>query len=331
MSVTLSRADPPAEPPTWSGTALVVRAGTVVEELSSGPAGEPGGAPCSPGLRFEAGSISKLVLSTAVLALSERGLLGLDEPVARHLDDLPAAWAGITPRHLIGQTSGLGHWGDLPGLLPAFVDDPPGRGPLLDLVRATPPVSPPGLRWRYSGPGFLVAALVVEAVTGSAYGDAADELVLRPAGLRSTTSGRHPATTDGIALGHRSGEVLAPVAGFTDLPGTGDLWTTVADLVTLNRALRTGVLLRPETAERLWTPAAQVPAGVGGGPVVTEAYGLGTFLGRVKGRPARIHPGDNPGYQSLLAHLPDDDLDVVVLGNAEAPCVDDALRALRSF
>lgn len=51
----------------------------------------------------------------------------------------------------------------------------------------------------------------------------------------------------------------------------------------------------------------------------------------MRGHPARIHPGDNPGYQSLLAYLPDQDLDVVVLANDEAPSVDVALASLRSL
>ena len=63
---------------------------------------------------------------------------------------------------------------------------------------------------------------------------------------------------------------------------------------------------------------------------MTQAYGFGTFLGTVKGHRAHINPGDNPGYQSLLAHLLDEDLDVVVLANDEAPGVDAALAGLRT-
>ena len=49
-----------------------------------------------------------------------------------------------------------------------------------------------------------------------------------------------------------------------------------------------------------------------------DAYGYGTFLGRLEGREARINPGDNPGYQSLLAYLPDDDVDLAGLCNEDA-------------
>ena len=66
------------------------------------------------------------------------------------------------------------------------------------------------------------------------------------------------------------------------------------------------------------------------GPVVVEAYGYGTFVGRVGG-PGAHQPRDNPGYQSLLAHLPEEDLDLAVLCNEDAPSVDAALADLTSL
>jgi CubicO group peptidase (beta-lactamase class C family) len=316
--------------PLWSGTARVVRGPTVLEEVSAGP-GASSGPASAPGPRYQAGSISKLVVAAVVLALVEQRVLDLDEPVARRLDGAPAAWEGITLGQLLSHTSGIGHWGDVPGLGASLLSAPPARADLVAMIEEAPLVAPPGRGWRYSGPGFLVAALVVEAATGEAYGDVAHELVLAPAGLRASTSGQYPAPSAGVATGHRDGESVEPHPGFTALPGTGDLWTTVEDLVALHQALRRGDVVSPASAERFWTPYAVVPGPVTTGPVVVREYGFGTFLGEVRGRPARIHPGDNPGYQSLLAHLPEDDLTVAVLCDAEAPAVDLALASLRSL
>ena len=44
--------------------------------------------------------------------------------------------------------------------------------------------------------------------------------------------------------------------------------------------------------------------------------------------PAWYVPGDNPGYQSLLAHLTDDATTVAVLANDDARGVDAALARL---
>ena len=326
--VTLDRSTTPA---TWSGTARVVCGKAVVEEASAGFAAGPDGTACHPGLRHQVGSISKLIVSVVVLSLTERGVLSLDQPIGRWLDATPRAWDKITLRQLLSQTSGLGHWGDVPGLPDTFLTVPPPRDDLMAMITEAPLVQAPAQAWRYSGPGFLVAALVVEAATGTDYGDIAAELVFRRARLHATTSGQFPAGPAGIALGHRHGELISVPEGFTQIPGTGDVWSTVDDLVALSQALRTGAVLGEDVAAQLWTHHATIGRSGTDEPVVNEGYGYGTFLGQVKGRPARIHPGDNPGYQSLLAYLPDTDLDLVVLCNEDRPSVNAALDRLTSI
>lgn len=313
--------------PGWSGTALVVHGPDVVEERSVGLAAGPGSRPCGPGSRFQACSISKLVLSTVVLSLAASDALELQRPIGTWLDDLPAAWSTITMHHLLSNTSGLGHWGDIPGLPPALTAPPPNEE-LLALVAAAPVLEPPGAGWRYSGPGFLTAGRVVEAVTDRPYSATADDLVFTPAGMSATSSG--PAPDDPmVAVGHVHGEPRRLHPNFAAIIGSGDLWTTAGDLVRLNQALRSGRLLPPEYADRLWTSQVSLPtADADPGPVVPTGYGYGTFLGRIRGHEARINPGDMPGYQTLLAYLADQQLDVAVLCNEETPSVNAALTEL---
>lgn len=191
---------------TWSGTAQVRRGNDLVEEVSAGFAAGPDGAPCSPGLRYQASSISKLVVSAVVLSLAERGELSLHEPIGRWFGRTPRRWETITLHQLLSQTSGMGHWGDIPGLPATFLTAPPARDDLVTMIAETPLVHRPAESWRYSGPGFLVAALVVEAATGADYGDIAAELVFHRARLRATTSGQFPAGSAGVAFGHRHGD-----------------------------------------------------------------------------------------------------------------------------
>jgi len=318
--------------PGWSGTARVVRGSDVVEEVSAGFAAGPDGPSCSASLRYQAGSISKLVVSVVVLSLTERDELSLDQPIGRWLDTTPRQWDTITLHQLLSQTSGMGHWGDIPSLPATFLTAPVARDDLVAMIASTPLVHAPAERWRYSGPGFLIAALVVEAATGTDYGDVAAELVFHPAKLQATTSGQFPGVADRIALGHRHGELIPLAEGFTQISGTGDVWTTIDDLIALSQALRAGGVLREDVAAQLWTPHTTITTARAGdnGPVVNDAYGYGTFLGHVKGQPARSHPGDNPGYQSLLAYLPDNDLDLAVLSNEDTPSVSAALNSLTS-
>lgn len=297
----------------------MTRGAELIEEVSIGSTAGPGSEPCSPTTRFQAGSISKQVMSVVVLALSQRGELQLDRPISHWLDDLPPRLRPITLTQLLSHTSGMGHWGDIPGL-PALLDVPPDRTTLVAMITESPLVSAPGDRWRYSGPGFLFVALVIEAATGRAYGQLAAELVFSRAGMQTTTSGQFPIGDPDVAVGHHDGQQIEVHEGFTHIPGTGDLWTSTTDLLRYSHALRRDELIEPSAASRLWTghvdldppdPTSQLTA--------AATYGYGTFIGRVAGHEAWYVPGDNPGYQSLLAHLPHLDIDLAILGNEEDP------------
>jgi hypothetical protein len=118
------------------------------------------------------------------------------------------------------------------------------------------------------------------------------------------------------------------VPGYAELPGTGDVWSTVDDLTRYLRALGSGAILSDRSRAALWTAHAR-PAGDPTGPLTEDGYGYGLFLGTFQGRAARYHPGDNPGYRSLLLWLPEDDTTVVVLANAEECDPFDVLRRLQ--
>ncbi|SDE02083.1 serine hydrolase domain-containing protein [Auraticoccus monumenti] len=309
----------------WVGSALVVRGGELVDEAATGATGS---APCTSSTRFQAGSISKQVMSVVVLALGQRGRLQLDLPVGHWLDDLPARLRPVTLAQLLSHSSGMGHWGDVPGL-PPVLESPPPRSDLLAMVTDAPLLSAPGDRFRYSGPGFLLVAAVVEAVTGTSYGEVAAELVFSPAGMRATTSGRFPVGDSDVALGRRDGREVVVDEGFSHLPGTGDLWTTTTDLLRYSSALRHGELLDASAASLLWTLHTELDApDPDEQPTAARSYGYGTFLGRVAGRGAWYVPGDNPGYQSLLAHLPGPDVTIAVLGSEQASGVGPVLMQL---
>ena len=136
----------------------------------------------------------------------------------------------------------------------------------------------------------------------------AEALVLAPAGMTATRSGAAPADPD-LAVGHDHGRPRPLHPGFAAITGSGDLWTTTGDLVRLNQALRAGAVVSTRSAALLWTQHAALPAGEPRqpGPMTLTGYGYGTFLGQVRGHRARVNPGDMPGYETLLAHLPDQD------------------------
>src|SRR5690606_6995461 len=127
-----------------------------------------------------------LATTPAVLRLAARGLLDLDEPVARYWPAFAAAGkAAVTVRHLLAHSSGLAAWRPL--FLAATADlaasrlfspqrpvhdlvplGQRGKAILLSAVEREPLEAPPGTRALYCDLGFIALGRLVELVSGEA-------------------------------------------------------------------------------------------------------------------------------------------------------------------
>jgi len=136
---------------------------------------------------FRLASVSKQFTATAILLLAKDGRLSLDDPAARHLAPLPAWAAGITVRHLLTHTSGLGYdvWNaDLKRATDAL--GLPGRPTNIDELARFPLLSDPGTRWNYSISTDVVGH-AVEAASGMRLDAYLAAHVTGPLGMADTT------------------------------------------------------------------------------------------------------------------------------------------------
>jgi CubicO group peptidase (beta-lactamase class C family) len=138
---------------------------------------------------LQVGSISKPVAALVALRLVEDGLLGLDADVNESLTSWQVPGGKVTPRQLLSHTGGVsvewfpGHpnGGAYPTLLQVLEGEPPSN---TDPIRVD--ASAQG-SYRYSGGGYAVVQQLVEDVTGTAFAEAAEELVLYPLGMHDST------------------------------------------------------------------------------------------------------------------------------------------------
>ena len=179
-----------------------------------GAAGEayPDGTPMRPEIPYYIASIDKLYTAVCTLKLAERGRLDLDFPIAGYLppalvDDIHVMGgvdrsAEITPRHLLGHTSGL----------PDYLEDRPKGGRSMverldasridesfgvedpmrivreDLTPHFPPQDPHAERpkVRYSDTNFQLLIALIETLHGRPLHAVFAEEVFGPAGMRHT-------------------------------------------------------------------------------------------------------------------------------------------------
>lgn len=145
------------------------------------------GQPVAEDTVFEGASISKSIAAYAVLALVERGVLSLDEPVHHYLSRPwlpPSADAEkITLRHLLSHTSGLTN-----------NVNPVDKSMIFS----------PGEHCAYSGVGFMYLQEVLEQVTGKPFEQIAQELVFQPLEMTSSSFAAPPTIMPRLAYGHIS-------------------------------------------------------------------------------------------------------------------------------
>ncbi|HEY2353295.1 MAG TPA: serine hydrolase domain-containing protein [Gaiellaceae bacterium] len=290
--------------------------------------GEDGaGVPFTTGTASQIASISKSFTAACALLLVDEARLAFDDRLVAFLDARPAAWNDITIRHLLTHTSGLVHWGDVPG---HDHYSPCPRDELIAKFAAAPLLFEPGSSWSYSSPGFVLLAHVVETISGESYPVFLRENVLEPLGLRRTAADDTPPGGP-AAHGSRGGE---PVPSF-DLAvnvGTGDVWSTTGDLIRWPTALASCESLSAATrgaAQSRQTPTTRDIPGI-----EDVGYGFGWFTATLDGAPMIFHSGDNAGFVSLLVWLPDEELrlamlapDEINLGELAFPALARLLRA----
>jgi CubicO group peptidase (beta-lactamase class C family) len=96
-------------------------------------------------------------------------------------------------------------------------------------------------------------------------------------------------------------------------PGAaGALCSTVPDLLSWTRALRSGLVVTAESYGTMTTSAQ-----LNDGSLIEYGFGLGVSA---LGEHVRVvHTGGINGFSTVMAHYPDSDLDIVILSNTSSP------------
>lgn len=276
--------------------------------LASAPRGER----MDPGHRVLLGSVAKTITALGVLRLVTQGRLDLDAPVASVLPDLSIdnAWSDTGPlrvRHLIDMTGGL----DDIRLRHVFSRRNTPDQPLSLALDGDPRLlrlrSAPGRVFSYSNTSFLLAGMVIEAITGERYEAFLDRELLQAIGMHaSTTMFPDPARHAPLALGHlEGGEPVAPMP--VAVRPAAQLLSTAGDMATLMRFLLGDgtvdgrVLVRADLLRAMGRAAGTDAARAG----LDTGYGLGLFTRDRHGAVGLCHGGSIAGWRAMFCVYPD--------------------------
>ena len=287
----------------------IVRDGRVVKAAGYGLANVELGARATPRTVYGLASMSKQFAAAAILLLVQDGKVSLGAPVSAYLRGTPAAWNAITVRHLLTHTSGLPREG-------IQTTDKTGRADFTrdELWTAAQGVAlqaAPGERFAYSNLGYNLLALIVERVSGKAYGDFLQARIFGPLGMHSTRVNDlyvpipHRAAGYSWVQGHlRIAEPTSPTLYF----GAGAIASTVIDLAKWDAALYSDRILTADSRRQM-TLGALLNSGR------PADYGFGWFVDSLQGHARTFHDGQLAGFRTYIARFPADRLTLIVLTN----------------
>lgn len=276
---------------------------------------------------FRIASITKTFTAAAILELSERGKLGLDDPLTQYLPDYPVHGAEITLRHLLTHTAGIPNVTDLGRAWSDQVARELGPDEMLALWKDRPLDFTPGEVFKYSNSGYYLLGLVIEKVSGKPYGEFLREAFFEPLGMERT---RLDSNGDVIAdraqgYAYRDGAFHNDaLIGMSQPFSSGALLSTADELARWMGALAGGRLLDPATFEEMRTPYLLASGEETG-------YGMGLSLESVAGHECVAHGGDIFGFTSFLAYFPEGELAIAALSNSEALHAKGVVEELAAF
>jgi D-alanyl-D-alanine carboxypeptidase len=284
------------------GAILFTRNGTHTRVITAGLADVPHQRPIRPGDHFKVASVTKSYTASVVLQLAAEGKLGLGDSVERRLPKLVPNGKSITILQLLNHTSGLFDFENDRQLLKPYyageLDHYWSMRQLLQRAVTHKPLFAPGTRHSYSNTNYVVAGLIIEAITGRSIGAELRSRIFRPLHLDQTTY----LTTSRGAGGTRMptpyvhGYTVFGKAGFDItgispwfFPASGGIISTVGDVADFYRALLSGRLLQPDQLKAMKTMVPAQDAGANG-------YGLGLMRWSTACGPGWGHDGGLPGY-----------------------------------
>ncbi|MDR7856761.1 serine hydrolase [Tissierella sp.] len=258
--------------------------------------------------KFAIGSVTKQFTAIAIMQLSEKGLINVEDKLSKYLPDFPNG-DSITIHNLLTHSSGLANFTELPEFYALSLDS---QGPMdiLNLVKDKPLIFSPGDEFIYNNTNYLILGILIEKLSEMTYEDYLHENIFVPIGMNNTgvSYGKDKDLYDATAY---SGYLdLVPIDDEILLRGAhaaGSMYSTVEDLYRWDQVLYTEKLVKNETKDQIFKEHIAMPgAGSYGYGWMISDSGIGKII---------FHGGNTLGLTANIVRLIDVDLTIIILSN----------------
>jgi D-alanyl-D-alanine carboxypeptidase len=295
-----------------SASVGIVQNGHIVYTRAFGLARVSPPLPADAAMAYPIGSISKQFTASAILILQQQGKLSLQDPVSKYFPELTRA-KDIKILNLLTHTSGYQDYAPQDYTIPAWKIP----GDPLKVVHdfAGKPLDfEPGTQWQYSNTNFVIAALIVQKVSGEPFAKFLRDNVLDPAHLDHVLNLNVDQSKLQVTGYMRN--ALAPIRpAALEAPGwyfgDGDLAMPVAQLLKWDLTILNQSLLSTASYKDMETSFVLKDG-------KDSHYGLGVEVFSLNGQHVIAHSGEVGGFVAENILFPDQLSAIAVLTNQEA-------------
>ena len=275
---------------------------------------------------FSIASLTKSLTAVGVMKLVEDGNLTLDTPISTYFPDfMPDFSKEITIQHLLNNSSGIeaniGRTDDNGnGLMPE--ETAITFNEVLEKFKDSKLKFEPGTGYDYNNFGYLLLANIIEIVSGQSYANFMEQAVFKPAGMKNTSiaffNSLNQKAQPYLGLGMTEFKKFNSPFHSSWLKGAADMNSTTIDLFKFMQALDNGTLLKPTSANKLYTSTQAMG-------VNEMASGLGWVIDKKGDEKWLYNNGLLPGYASVMGTLSEKNIKIIILSNATSvnPVIDE--------
>jgi len=310
----------------FSGAISVVKNGEIIINKGYGETNKDTKTLNNPNTIFDIGSNTKQFTATAILKLVELGKLKLNDPLSTFFKNLPIKKQSITIHQLLTHTAGFSEsigrdYSEFGKLSEISQKD------FFEKLFASQLLSEPGEKYSYSNTGYSILGRIIELSSGQSYEAFLNEHLFTPAGMLQTGYLLPKWDTKQMAHGYNRNiiETESTITYYQDagdinwhLKGNGGINSTQNDMLLWYKALKTNIILTPESFKKLATPYPYTSS-----PKSTSSYGYGWGVKKLENKSKRIsHNGSNGTFSHTIIWYPKEDIYIVYATNANSSKVE---------
>ncbi|WP_073079817.1 serine hydrolase [Chitinophaga jiangningensis] len=300
----------------FNGSVMITRQGTLLLKKGYGFSNLAKKEPNTASTKYALYSITKPMTATLILLLAEQGQLRLNDRLSRFYPGFPAG-DSITIYHLLTHTSGLYAYNN-DNSMPTQSEDA-----MIEFLSQHSLEFVPGSQWRYCNTGYYLLGFIIERLTGLSYAEALQTYLFTPLQMQQSSLDFRSLSATRKAQGYHfmflDSAQQASTYPYEELRSAGGVWSTAGDLYKFHEAMQRFRIITDTSTSKAYTP-------------YKNKYGLGWFIDSIMGCQVVSHSGGAAGFRTLLVRVPEKDICIILLANAEnmdlEPIKEQLLRVL---